>query len=127
MIGVVVVVVEVGVVVGVTRWVNMLKDKDGELVAKSRLVVRGFEDVHKDLMPLASLTCTKTMWRFVLCMVVAKKWILSCIDITNAFLQRKPLERQVYIKLPKDRDPDGGKLWRPYKGVYGLGNAPRTW
>ena len=43
-------------------------------------------------------------------------------DISSAFLQSVPIERNVYVLPPKERRVPG-ILWKLTKHVYGLGDA----
>ena len=47
------------------------------------------------------------------------------MDVKTAFLQGKPLERDVYIKPPKEAKTSG--LWKLKKCVYGLNEASQYW
>ena len=47
------------------------------------------------------------------------------MDIRQAFLQGNSLEREIFIKPPKEADSQG--IWRPNKCVYGLNEASRYW
>ena len=47
------------------------------------------------------------------------------MDIKSAFLQGKSIERDVFIKPPKEANTN--KLWKLNTTVYGLCDAPREW
>ena len=49
---------------------------------------------------------------------------LRKIDISAAFLQADELQRDVYVRLPKDVCTDG-KIWKLLKPLYGLNDASR--
>ena len=55
-----------------------------------------------------------------------KEWTPKTMDIKTAFLQGHELDRQVYIKLPKEAE-ETGKLWLLKKCVYGLADASLQW
>ena len=42
----------------------------------------------------------------------------------SAFLQGKPIERDVYLNPPKEVHTK--KIWKLHTTVYGLGDAPRA-
>ena len=44
--------------------------------------------------------------------------------IKSAFLQGKPVERDVYLNPPKEVHTK--KIWKLHTTVYGLGDAPRA-
>ena len=47
------------------------------------------------------------------------------MDIKSAFLQSKPIEREVFLKPLKEDSTN--KVWELNTTVYGLCDAPRTW
>jgi hypothetical protein len=53
-------------------------------------------------------------------------WPCKSVDIRAALLQGKPIDRDVYLRPPKDLGLDG-KLWKLRKTVYGLTDASRSW
>ena len=108
-----------------TRWVVTEKYKDGEKMAKARLVARGIEetdlrDIRKD-----SPTCGKDSLRLCLIILASKHWKISSLDIKAAFLQGKEINREVFLIPPAEANTD--KLWQLNKTVYGLSDASRTW
>ena len=64
--------------------------------------------------------------RFMLAVAVSQQWAVNSIDIKAAFLQGKPIEREIYLRSPKEAGVPG-KLWRLNKVVYGLSDASRVW
>ena len=51
-------------------------------------------------------------------------WKINTMDINSAFLQGKPIERDVYLKPPKEAHTK--KIWKLNINVYGLDDAPRA-
>ena len=51
---------------------------------------------------------------------------MNSINIKSAFLQGKEINRQVYLKPPKDFAREG-KVWLLKKTVYGLMDASKSW
>ena len=47
------------------------------------------------------------------------------MDIKSAFLQGRPITRELYVKPPKE--VAAGKLWKLKKCLYGLNDAAREW
>ena len=47
------------------------------------------------------------------------------MDLKTVFLQGKSIERDVFIKPPKEANTN--KLWKLNTTVYGLCDAPREW
>ena len=105
------------------RWVITEKPENGETVIKARLVARGFEE---DLINRTdSPTCSKDSLRLSLTLMVSFGWKCHTIDIKSAFLQGKEIDRNVFIRPPKEFND--GCLWRLKKTVYGLNDAARAW
>ena len=110
------------------RWVHTFKYNDQqEFVAKSRLVARGFQDPDVLDLDVMAPTAGKSTWRMLLTITAARGWTPKSIDITKAFLQGKKLQRNVYIRPPKQANVPFGKIWKLIKAVYGLSDAPKMW
>ena len=103
-----------------TRWV--VTNKDGN--TKARLVVRGFEE--KDLeIPRDSPTVGKGAMRLFLSIAAIEEWIVKTTDIRSAFLQGKELDRDVYIRPPKESKAPKHVIWKLKHGLYGLKDGAR--
>ena len=85
----------------------------------ARLVARGFEEQKNDKSMNDSPTYGKELR-------VSQSWSLNSIEIKSAFLQRKEIIRQVYLKPPKEFAREW-KVWLLKKTVYGLSDAPKSW
>ena len=72
-----------------------------------------------------SPTCSKEAVRITLCVAATNNWGCHTIDVKAAYLQGNPIERDVYLRPP--REYDSGKLWKLRKTVYGLSDAARQW
>ena len=103
-----------------TTWV--LTDKEGDI--RARLTARGFEE--EDNIPKDSPTMNKSSLRLILAIASQRKWSIKTTDIKSAFLQGSKLEREVYVKPPKEANMTG-KLWKLNKCLYGLRDASRQW
>lgn len=58
-------------------------------------------------------------------MAGSKRWIIKTTDIKFAFLQGNQLQRDVYIKPPKESDTPVGFVWKLKHGLYGLKDGAR--
>ena len=101
------------------------KMKDGKMTRKTRLVARGCEENSEDLVTY-SPTCQKDSFRLVLVIIASKGWDLNSLDVRAAFLQGQPLERDIYLRPPKQAKCKD-TLWKLQKAVYGLDYASRYW
>ena len=109
-----------------SRWVITEKiNEDNSSKIKTRLVARGFEEDSSEFQT-DSPTCSRETLRLVYSVTATKKWNLQTIDFTSAFLQGDRLEREVYLKLPRDVCPKE-QVWKLKKCIYGLNDAPRAW
>lgn len=107
------------------RWVISTKIEKGQAKTKGRLVARGFQediDIFKD-----SPTCSKEGLRIGLHVIASNNWIINSIDIKAAFLQSRPIERDVYVKPPPEAHNSAGILWKLNKTIYGLCDGSRSW
>lgn len=102
-----------------TRWV--LSRKGDEV--KARLVARGFED--QEIMRKDAPTVGKSMMRTMIAIAATNSWSVKTTDIKSAFLQGRDMEREVYIKPPKEADVENGMIWKLKKCLYGLNEAAR--
>ena len=108
-----------------TRWVIVPKEINGIITTKARLVVRGFEDQDSEKSETNSPTCTKEAIRIALSIIAANEWDCKSIDAKAAFLQGKPLNRDIFVKPPKEAQTKN--IWKLKKAVYGLNEASRCW
>ena len=107
------------------RWVVTSKKVDGLLKTKARLVARGFEEDSSQFRT-DSPTCMRESIRIMLSLAASFGWEISSMDIKAAFLQGKLIDREVYLKPPKEAGVSN-KLWKLRKVVYGLSDASRIW
>ena len=108
-----------------SRWVLEYKEKDGIKTPKARLVIRGFEEGTKDI-EKASPTCSSEGLKMILTVMAQMEWKPQTIDIKTAFLQGSSLEREIFIKPPREHRKNS-TLWKLEKCVYGLKDASLHW
>ena len=108
-----------------TNWVLTEKMIKGVHGVKARLTVRGDQEdtanVRKD-----SPTVRKGNIKIFCCVAAKEGWSIKANDVTSAFLQGSPIDREVHILPPKERRVPG-VLWLLKKPVYGLADAARGW
>ena len=56
----------------------------------------------------------------------SKGWTIKSIDVASAFLQGKPIDRDVFVKPPNEFC-NQDKVWKLNRCLYGLNDAPREW
>ena len=107
-----------------SRWVLTKKEEhDGQKTnCKARIVAKGF---HEETKPQAdSPTAMRESVKPFLAIAANQGFELESVDIRAAFLQSKPLDRDVFIEPPKDLKKTG-VIWKLKKPLYGLDDASR--
>ena len=115
---------DIGQIAISTRWIVTEKIKNGEKICKTRLVARGFEEEMAEWEKDAP-TCNAETLKFCLSLVKLKRWNCYTLDVKTAYLQGDEIQREVYLKPPKEGNWNG--LWRLKKTVYGLKDAAKAW
>ena len=105
------------------RWVVTPKTINGVPSVKARLVARGFEEIQN--FRTDSPTCSKEGLRLSLLLLASHKWSLNSLDVKTAFLQGEEINRDLYVKPPKEANTF--RLWKLQKTVYDLADASRSW
>ena len=108
-----------------TRWVITPKVINGVMSTKARLVARGFEEKEEQIIRSDSPTCLRESVRLFFSIAVSCGFDIGSIDIKCAFLQGYSIDRDIFIKPP--REANSNKLWMLQKVVYGLCDASRAW
>ena len=103
-----------------TTWVLTEKGKE----VRARLTARGFQE--DSTFPTDSPTAQKHSLKLLLALAVTKQWEIKTTDISSAFLQGDQMDRDVFIKPPKEVGTKN-KLWKLNKCLYGLKDASRKW
>ena len=103
-----------------TNWI-LVRKKDG---VKARLCVRGDLEDQKDQIRTDSPTVNRINIKLFLLIAVHMKWKIRTADVKSAFLQGKKIDREVFLKPPKEcRIP--GIIWLMKKRAYGFVDASR--
>jgi transposase InsO family protein len=90
---------------------------------RARLVARGFEE-EQDLRS-DSPTIGKSAIRILITIATSSEWKIKTTDIKSAFLQSKPIEREVFLQPPEEADVQSGFIWKLERCLYGLNDAAR--
>ena len=61
----------------------------------------------------------------MLAIISSHQWQASSLDVKPAFLQGNQIDRDLYVKPPKEVGT--GNLWKLKTTVYGLSDASRVW
>ena len=103
-----------------TNWVLVKKDYG----VKARLCVRGDQEEDKESVRTDSPTVNRVNVKLFYVLAASMGWQVRTADVKAAFLQGAPLERDVFIRPPKERRIKG-VVWKLIKGCYGLVDASR--
>ena len=95
--------------------------EDGKI--KARFVIKGFQehDVQAD-----SLMASQVTLKLICSLSANENWRIEGSDVSSAFLQSKPMEREVFVDPPREQKREGF-IWRLIKPAYGLNDASRYW
>ena len=108
------------------------KNPDGTPRAKARFVIQGFKDPDALAGSLETSSPTALrMSRIFLLVLTINGWFLFTADVSTAFLQGKPSDRQLWVALTTEACqilgyPADTKM-KLLKSMYGLADAPRLW
>lgn len=117
-----------------SKWVYKTKrNPDGSTRYKSRLVIRGFQQVSgidygETYAPVSRLTS----FRLLVSLAAQYGWVIDHLDVVTAFLNPRIDRENVYMTLPPGlewldpRFPPLGIVLL-LKALYGLKPAPRLW
>lgn len=80
------------------------KNPDGSPRAKARLIVRGYadRDALEGKIDTAAPTTSRLSRSMLLSMMATMRWNCWTADVSTAFLQGLPQERQLWVKLPSE-------------------------
>ena len=110
-----------------TAWVLVDKEKDGKMVRKARLCMRGDqEDQDSQVIHTDAPTLNKINLKIMLGEAVRRNWHVSSSDVTRAFLQTSEITRSVYIKPPREAGLHHSKVWKLLKPAYGMLDAAHS-
>ena len=94
-----------------TTWVFPEKVMaSGKTKEKARLVARGFQDLGEGMTDTYSPTCSRNCLRLLLALCATEGWVPAVIDVTTALLQGKPIDRDVYLRPPKEAKEDSDRV-----------------
>ena len=105
------------------RWVLTEKIIKGKRQVKARLVARGFEDASRNDVRKDSPTCGRENLRLLFALTSSCNWRINTMDIKSAFLQRKCIERDVFIKPPKEVNTSKIFYWHKENTLQGILSA----
>ena len=105
-----------------TNWTLIEKVIDEELAVKARLCVR--EDQEKSKFRTDSPTVHKNSINIFFMLAATNGWRIQTSDIKCAFLQGEDVDREVFVKPPKERRIKC-VIWKILKRAYGFTDASR--
>ena len=73
-----------------------------------------------------SPTASQESYKLFLSTAANENFKLKQLDVSSAFLQGSPIDREVYMKPPPEAEKDG-IVWKLKKSCYGLYDASRKW
>ena len=115
------------------NWSRRKIDPNTPWKHKARLVVAGHKDpdicyLETDAPTIGRLTIL-TLFQVLASRRKSADWVAAAGDITAAFLNGDGMERELYLKQPKNglRGLHPDQLLKVTKGIFGLPDSPRRW
>merc|ERR1712115_241514 len=109
--------------IGSRRIITEKQKHDGQNHAyKARIVAKGFQEI--DQPQLDSPTAAKESFKLLMALSANFNFKIASMDIRAAFLQAKTLDREVFVRPPKDQEKEG-VIWKLLKPLYGLDDTSR--
>ena len=95
---------------------------------KQKHIIANYANLNKEeVYPQSdSPTATNDSLKLFLATVANQEFPIRNLDVTSAFLQGAPLDRNVYMEPPTEVR-EVGKIWKLKKSAYGLYDASRKW
>ena len=91
------------------KWVLTKQTIKGKTLVKARLVRHGFEDASRYDVREDSATCRRENLRLLFSLASSYNWRIDTMDVKLVFLQGKLIERDVFLKPPKEANTK--KIW----------------
>jgi hypothetical protein len=111
------------------QWILTEKDEEaapGKAKRKARLCVEGNREENLAEILTDSPTVSKSSIRLLVTLAATNpEWNLMSSDVTRAFLQSAELNRDIYVKPPREANVPDGMCWKLRITVYGLKDASR--
>ena len=109
------------------RWVLVEKGSDDDLIAKARVVAKGYSQIPgKDFFETWSPTVRRETARLIVALAAAEGDDVQQLDVKNAFVNA-PLEECIYMERPFGSPGNSDQVWLLHKAIYGLKQAGRAW
>lgn len=106
-------------------------NEEGDRELKARIVPHGNRDTEKDCIRKDSATAQLCIIRLLLSIITVLGFRLGFADIKGAYLQSGPIQRDIFVRPPKEWQGARGMLWRVLwrltKLPYGIVEAGRQW
>jgi len=112
-----------------TKWVFAIKkDSNNKIIKyKARLVAKGYKQTYGiDYDIIYSPTLDIVCIRLIIAFAAKYKWIIYQLDIQAAYLNA-PIDKEVYVTIPKGDANYGNGFWLLQKSLYGLKQSGRNW
>lgn len=94
--------------------------------AKARIVPWGHRDKDKDYLRGDAPSVSFDIFRLVLSLCVAFRWVIGQMDVKAAFLQARGFNRRIFVRPPREAAAHG-ILWLLTAAAYGLTDSGRLW
>lgn len=103
------------------------QEENGRKRLKARLCPHGKRDKMKDNIRKDSATAQFDEIRLVCSIATILHFRLGCLDIQGAYFQSGPIQREIFVRPPRECGADRGTVWKLVKLPYGITEAGDQW
>jgi len=94
---------------------------------KARLCPHGNRDQERGRIRSDASNATFDITRLTLSIAAIALFSIGCVDIKGTYLQSGPIQRDLYVRPPREWKGPRGVLWKLLKLPYGICEAGRQW
>lgn len=100
-------------------------EEGGKIRLKARLCLHGKKVWMKSLIRIDAVAARSHVIRLILSISTLRGLITKCIDIKGAYMQSELINRELYVRSPRDLRLEQTILWCLTKIPYGIAEAGR--
>ena len=94
---------------------------------KARIVPHGNKDTEKQNQRTDSPSIKPEVMKLILSLAAENGYSICLADIKTAFLQTQGINREIYVKPPREANAHRNTYWKLKKTTYGLVDGPIVW
>lgn len=103
------------------------QEENGKKRLKDSLCPHGNRDKMKNNIRKDSATAQFDVIRLFCSIATILNFRLGFLDIQKAYLQSGPIQREIFVRPPRECGADRGTVWKLMKLPYGITDVGRQW